>query len=359
MPGLVLLVAAGALLAGCEPDRLDYQVGLARVGDRLQVFTPLCPGEKVVGVRVSAPGSGRAFNDDALTWWRAAGPKAPAGPGEFLTLGVDEPFLGIGVPAGGEPPGRLEVLLVRTDLRGSVDQDTFAYDTSQVPSHPAGADAQTMTYRVPGREDPLSTAEIRAGSDCATGPGPVPSAGGSAVPGRQADSALPEGAAELVGPVLLNPSRPGTIPVLPAPPYVEDIASHVCANGPAAGAVSSAFGQHRTWQTSDAGVEQFAGVFGEVTAAAAVEQVEGMLGCGEYQDLGYGFRDIHRVDLAPLAGVDRQLMFCESTDEEPHRCTVLLARGHLLSRLIVQADSEEKATGPARQFAERAAAALS
>ncbi|MEV0901164.1 hypothetical protein [Actinoplanes sp. NPDC049802] len=163
----------------------------------------------------------------------------------------------------------------------------------------------------------------------------------------------------MVEPALLDPGQPGLIPVEPDPPYGEDIASHVCANGPASGAVSSAFGRSRGWR-DDSGTSawQFAGVFGEVTAAEVIVQVEGMLGCGEYEDWGSGFRGIHKADLPVLAGADRRLMFCESTDEEPSRCTVLLAGGPVLSRLIVRARTEERAADLACTLAVPAAAAL-
>ncbi|MEV0901165.1 hypothetical protein [Actinoplanes sp. NPDC049802] len=93
---MVLVGVAGLLLSGCfttgVPDRLEYVFGVARIGDTYQVFAPLCPGEKTVGIKVddftaADEDLDEQYGDDPYTWWRVAGPKAAAGPGEMIALG--------------------------------------------------------------------------------------------------------------------------------------------------------------------------------------------------------------------------------------------------------------------------------
>ncbi|MEV0901163.1 hypothetical protein [Actinoplanes sp. NPDC049802] len=373
--GVVGAGATGLMLAGCplnSPDRLEYRFGVARIGDDYHLFAPLCPGEKIVGLKVDDPEAAGQdpdddqFSDDASTWWRVQGPKAATGPGEFIVLGVDGPFTDVAVRAGSNPayrvlPGEFRVWLAVTDLRAATNQLGSAVMTADVPVHPAGSNPATVDYRVPMEKETFGAAEIRTLSDCALGSGPVPSVSVTAVPGQQADAAMRPGAAERAGRSMLDPAAvTGMTPVPRDPPYQEDVAAHVCANGPRSGAISTAFGQERVWQAATGSeVRQFAGAYGEIPATDVVTQVEGMLGCGEYSDGGHDFREIHEVDLPALPDVDRQLMFCEESDEEPSRCTVLLAEKDILSRLIVTGSSENETTGIARSLASEAAAALS
>ncbi|HWS34977.1 MAG TPA: hypothetical protein VN408_19840, partial [Actinoplanes sp.] len=366
--GAAVLMLAGCFTSGV-PDRLEHLVGVARVGDTHQVFVPLCPGEKTVSVKVSDRVAAEkaldvGYGDDAYTWWRAGGPRSASGPGEVLVLGDDEPFTDVAVRAGGNSahpvlPAAVQVLLVATDPVGVTGRTYSAFAPAEVPSYPAGTDPAMVRYLLPGEQEPMDQAAIRGLSDCAIGPGPIPGPSTGPILGRQPVDSIRSGAAERVEKTLLGPAAiTGMTAVAFDPPYVEDVAAHVCGNGPKSGAVSSVFGQGRVWDGGDREVRQFAGAYGAVTAAEAVTQVDGVLGCGDYTEYVTEYSGVHRAGLPLLSGIDQQSMFCETVDEKASRCTVLLARGDVLTRIESTAATEPDAAGVARTVAGQAAAAL-
>ncbi|MGC4820888.1 hypothetical protein [Micromonospora sp. DT63] len=76
-----LLLCLSQLGAACQhPRRPDYQIGFVRLGDRLAVYTPICPGDTVRTIQVHAvPPAEKSGNSVLL--WEAADPveTGPAG----------------------------------------------------------------------------------------------------------------------------------------------------------------------------------------------------------------------------------------------------------------------------------------
>ncbi|MEV0901166.1 hypothetical protein [Actinoplanes sp. NPDC049802] len=281
-----------------------------------------------------------------------------------MRWGDDEPFTDVAVKAGRNAahpvlPARFQVYLTATDLIGERDMNSWDFTLSEVPAYPAGSDPWSVRHLLTGETDPVGPEQIRERSDCATGVGPVPAVTSSAVPGQQPAASIKPGAAERVEKALLGPNAvAGMAAGAFDPPYVEDVASHVCGNGPQLGAVSTVFGQERVWRGGDRGVRQFAGAYGMITAAEAVAQVNGVLGCGEYTEYMIKYAGVHQVDLPKLPGIDQQRMFCETVAKKSSRCTVLLARGDVLTRILARAANQQDAADLARMLAVPAAAAL-
>jgi hypothetical protein len=360
---LLVAVLAGLLLAGCpadSPEPREYRIGVARIGDDYHLFAPVCPGDALAAVRV-----GDLAADPGDTWWAAAGPTDPAGrPHEFVILGDDRPFRTVSVRAGSNPslsrvPADFRATTVYTDGYGGMFDKSITLQLSAVPAYPAGTDPRQVRYltRPLGDMGDLAGPEaIRGHSDCAgdTEAALRQTADSlrSEAPGR-VDRALLDGAA-------VNWLTPVGLPVA----HDEDVAAHLCGNGPGFGALVAAYGQERLWREPDFDVEtggevrQFAGAYGRITAAEAIDQVDGRFGCSHYTDFTTEYTEVRRAGLPILPGIDRQLLYCEESEHGAGRCTLLLARGDILNRLIVQAADREQAEISARALADDAAAAL-
>ncbi|MEU4625372.1 hypothetical protein AB0G04_36050 [Actinoplanes sp. NPDC023801] len=365
---VLVLVLAGSMLAGCpsdDPVQRNYLSGLARIGDDYQLFAPMCQGDRLLQVTVSA------VNDsgDETAWWQAGGPKEPDGPGEFLVLGRDDPFREIAVRAGANAkqrglPADITMTLVHTNRYGTTYHNSARFRRAAVPSYPAGADSRQIRYMAPGIDggDLGTPDEIRRRSDC----GADRADDVTAAPRLQPAGSFRPGAAERVKAAMLDRDVITWLePAGAAPHPDEDVAAHVCDNGPGSGAFVAAFGQTRDWWDRDSGgfsderaVRQFVGAYGAVTAADAITQVNGQFSCDRYTDFGNDYTSVGRVGLPELPGVERQLLYCEQDENENGRCTLLLARGDILSRLVVKAATEADAERDARALADDAAAAL-
>ncbi|WP_433789557.1 hypothetical protein [Actinoplanes sp. CA-252034] len=365
---VLVTVLAGLVLAGCPAapgDQLEYRMGVARIGDDYHLFTPACPGDALSGVEVHDP---PAFPDDdhaALLWWAASGAKDPAGqPWEFVALGDDEPFQRIAVRAGSNGlapamPTYFRVTATYTDGYGGELHKSLHLQVPGVPTYPAGTDPRQVRYLTRPLGDMGELAgpeEIRSHSDCA---------GGTETPLRQTADSMRSGAPGRADRAMLGPDAVDWLtPLTPGTAPVEDVAAHLCGNGPGFGALVAAFGQERVWREPDFDVEtgaeirQFTGAYGRITAAEAIAQVDGRLGCEKYTDEGTEYHDVHPVAPAAAPGVERQLLYCEESEHTAGRCTLLLARGDTLSRVVVQAADSELAETAARALAGDAAAAL-
>jgi hypothetical protein len=352
-------VLAGLMLAGCPvslTDRLDYRIGVARIGDDHHLFAPLCPGDRVSGVKVG---------ESPYTWWSASGPKDPAdGPAEFVVLGDDSPFHHVTVRAGGNVlapalPAEFRATVDYADGYGSGLHKSITLRLAAVPVYPAGTDPRQVRYLTRPLGDMGDLAgpeEIRSHSDCA---------GGGEIPLRQTADSMRSGAAERVGAAMLDQSAVNWLAPVPLDvPDSEDVAAHVCGNGPGFGALVAAFGQERLWQEPEFDVDtggevrQFTGAYGRITAAEAIGQVEGRLGCERYTDFMTEYTEVRRVALGAIGGIDRQLLYCEESEHGAGRCTLLLAKGDVLTRVVVQGAGVEQATVAARALADDTAAAL-
>ncbi|MDI6099445.1 hypothetical protein QLQ12_12655 [Actinoplanes sp. NEAU-A12] len=285
--GWAAAVAALAALAltGCQPSdaaRRRFLPGIAKIGDSYQVFAPVCPGEKMVEIRVYREKSARDESLDPDVWWQAAGPRSADGPGEVVVLGEDGPFTDIAVPAGGDPstpdlPATFSVLMTFTDLLGNGGSGGFEPVPAGIPQYPAGTDPRQVRYLTRQEGGLVSPEELRSGSDCRTRRGTIPAAP-TAAPGQQPPGSFRPGAAERVQRATLGPGAGGRLPSAERDPrYMEDVASHVCGNGPRSGALGTAFGRERLWRDEGVEVRQFTGAYGTITAAEAIGQVDGVL----------------------------------------------------------------------------------
>ncbi|MFJ8577389.1 hypothetical protein [Micromonospora sp. NPDC093277] len=168
-----------------------------------------------------------------------------------------------------------------------------------------------------------------------------------------------------VGTVLIGPALDvgGVTEVPLQSPYMGSVLSGVCGTRRGNGVYGSAFGQRREWEASGLRIQQFAAVWGVDSAADAVAQIRGRLGCGTYQDREGSHRVLGERELSILSGLDDQLMFCEVLNEKDpdgptHFCAVLLARGMLASRIETRADTAERAEQVTRELAVSAAQRL-
>ncbi|MEU4159741.1 hypothetical protein [Actinoplanes sp. NPDC026670] len=366
---LLVTVLAGLLLAGCPGDSaepLEYRVGVARIGDDYHLFAPVCPGDKLSGVEVGGPSLAEARSGAAHAWWSASRPADPAAsPLEFVVLGDDSPFQRVAVPAGSNPmrpalPADFRVSAGYTDGYGAGYQKSMSLQLAAVPAYPAGTDPRRvrfLTRPLDGMGDLAGPEEIRSHSDCAAA---------AETPLRQtADSMRSDAPARGDRAMLDREAIAGLTPLAIEAATSEDVAAHLCGNGPGFGALVAAFGQERIWREADFDVDtggevrQFTGAYGRITAGEAIGQVDGRFGCAHYDDGGIGYSGSHRVGLPTLSGADRQLLYCEESEHSAGRCTLLLARGDVLSRVVVQAADVEQAETSVRALADDAVAALS
>lgn len=191
------------------------------------------------------------------------------------------------------------------------------------------------------------------------GPSPQQSSGWPPA-GVQPNEDLKAGAEDRVEPALIAAKAvlPGVVSVPLDPIYQDGVASAVCGNRSGPGVYGSMFGQRRRWAGDALKVEQFAGVFGSVTASEAIAQVGGVLGCGSYRDRDGEHTKIHEVALPSLEKIDGRRMFCQTLNGDTYLCTVLLAREDMLSRVVVTSKDEAAATKAAKQLAKTAATAV-
>ncbi len=170
--------------------------------------------------------------------------------------------------------------------------------------------------------------------------------------------------------LLTNLSGSGLAEKTTTAEWMDDVVSGVCGNKRGGGVFSSKYGQYKEWTGAGVRVQQFAGVFGAVTAAAAVEQVKSKLSCTEYTadaDPGRGIPNqdpdgVHRITARPtvpsLPGVENSVMFCEVHNESTNVCQAAIARKDVVSRVTVSAASAENADRLTREILALAAAKL-
>jgi hypothetical protein len=362
---VLVLALTASVLVGCQPDddeRRNYVFGLARIGDTYRLFAPMCPGDRLLELTISQVSD----SSSETVWWEAGGPKEPDSPREFLILGREDPFRDVTVRVDGDAKRptspSLAVAAVHTNRYGGIYHNHGGFQLASVPSYPATAAVDKIRYTAPGAGDLLSPDAIRRESDCAAGPPEDV----KAMPSLQPASSFRSGAAERVEAAMLGPDVLTWMdPASRTPYHDEDVAAHVCDNGPDSGALVAAFGRARNWKGRDTVesddarvVRQFAGAYGAITAAEAIDQVNGEFGCKRYTDFVDVYTGVGRVGLPELPGVDRQLLYCEQGEDTADRCTLLLARGDILSRITVEAATEAEAERDVRALADDAAEAL-
>ncbi|MFG3301012.1 hypothetical protein [Micromonospora chersina] len=136
-----LLLSLSQLGGAClHPPRPDYQVGFVRIGDRLAVYTPMCPGDRIEAVRVHAvPEADKSGNSVLI--WDAGGPTDDRTRAGLIILGE-----GFGTVRQAPPAqfGRtLSVAVDTTDGRSYSDAVTLP---EQVAQYPAGTSVTGMSF---------------------------------------------------------------------------------------------------------------------------------------------------------------------------------------------------------------------
>lgn len=136
-----LLLSLSQLGGAClHPPRPDYQVGFVRIGDRLAVYTPMCPGDTIEAVHVhTVPEADKSGNSVLI--WDAGGPTDDSTRAGLIILGE-----GFGTVRQAPPAlfGRtLSVAVDTTDGKSYSDAVTLP---EQVAQYPAGTSVTGMSF---------------------------------------------------------------------------------------------------------------------------------------------------------------------------------------------------------------------
>ena len=94
---LGLLSAAVLILSSCQylaPSDDHYEVGVARIGDTVYVFAPMCATERVASVEAydnKAAGKEKNYDPATMkfTYWKVADPAEEATAKGWITIGDD------------------------------------------------------------------------------------------------------------------------------------------------------------------------------------------------------------------------------------------------------------------------------
>lgn len=162
LAALLPLVAA----ASCRPEPAYPQLGIARIGERLQLYVTLCGDDYVDRVVVLDP----TVADPNAVVWDASVPVSDAARLGYVTVGADSEFTTVRIGAGGfTVPSKVlfRVFLTRvSDL--SIDALVKAGD-NRIPRYPANADPTQILYLVDLSEASakrLSPSDIQKRVDC-------------------------------------------------------------------------------------------------------------------------------------------------------------------------------------------------
>lgn len=175
---LACLVTLPLVMSGCDallPSHDYYAVGVARIGDQIYVYAPLCDGERVVGVEAfDNQAAAKASNYDPasmrFTYWKAQDPTEESVADGWIVLGASSEYRTTTVAAGsniGLP--EFVGITLHLDVGGEhVVEDVFS--VSEAPEYPAGADPRSVRYAYrleDGGENLRDPREIREESGCA------------------------------------------------------------------------------------------------------------------------------------------------------------------------------------------------
>lgn len=177
---VVLMLAVVALASsGCgllAPSDDIYQIGAARIGDKIYIFAPLCADERIASVEVydnEAAGKESKYDPSTMkyTYWKAADPTQDSAAHGWVEVGDDAAYRTVTVPAGSKvaAPGIMGVAL-RINDPATGHQVNGAFRVGDAPSYPAGTDPKTVKYgyRLGSKhEDQLTADQIQKRSKCA------------------------------------------------------------------------------------------------------------------------------------------------------------------------------------------------
>ncbi|SIS00473.1 hypothetical protein [Micromonospora avicenniae] len=179
--GWLVATSAIAVLAtsACQyvaPSDDIYTIGVARIGDQLHVYAPVCENERIDVVQVydnEAASRESNFDPDSNThtYWKVSGPTDALAEQGWIAIGDDSAYRTVIVSAGssGQLPQVVGVTLKVDDPRGESSVGG-AFEVGKVPEYAAGADPKTVKYgyRLGSKKQELLGAdEIRNRSKCA------------------------------------------------------------------------------------------------------------------------------------------------------------------------------------------------
>jgi hypothetical protein len=176
--GVVACVLLALPLSGCDglvPGDPGHEVGIARIGDELHIFAPLCEGEKVIGVEV--------YDNEAIlkepsydpsntrfTKWKVEQPVDDDITRGWIVLGDDKAFRVVTVPGGGG--GSLNGSLGMTlsiDHDGAVRMIGDGFSVKDAPVYPPGTGIKAVNYAFSDNNSHLlhlTPDEIRKRTNC-------------------------------------------------------------------------------------------------------------------------------------------------------------------------------------------------
>ncbi|MEQ4305512.1 hypothetical protein ABNF97_29715 [Plantactinospora sp. B6F1] len=174
-----LLAVAALLASGCEyvaPSDDIYEIGVARIGDELHVFAPLCDDERIASVEAidnTAAAKESTFDREStrFTYWKVAEPTDDRAARGWIVVGDDAGYQKVSVPAGSamELPETLAVMFRINDPEAGHSVGG-AFEVGRVPTYPAGTDPETVKYGYnlgAKNEERLTASEISDRSKCA------------------------------------------------------------------------------------------------------------------------------------------------------------------------------------------------
>ncbi|MGC4820210.1 hypothetical protein [Micromonospora sp. DT63] len=176
--GVFLSACLLVVAAGCQfPGDAVYAVGVAKLGDEVHIFAPVCEGERISAVEVydnkaaAERTDSQASGPARVPYWKVADPRSDAAAkGEFV-IGQDDLFAQVLVAVENGAPlpdiTAVEITVIKGDRRRVVGD---AFRLSGVPEYPADADPRSVKYvydESANSEKMLTPSQISNESGCA------------------------------------------------------------------------------------------------------------------------------------------------------------------------------------------------
>ncbi|ROT29404.1 hypothetical protein EF879_20785 [Micromonospora sp. HM5-17] len=139
---LLWLCCLSQTAAHCGGGQVEDVFGYVEIDGRTAVYTPLCPGDEVRGVRVyAAPDPERG--GDFVPLWEAEGPTTDAVRQGLFVLGDDSQFQTVTRPAPADFPRRLSV---HADTARGWSPGEARERPADLPRYPAGTPLAELTF---------------------------------------------------------------------------------------------------------------------------------------------------------------------------------------------------------------------
>ena len=173
-----LAMVVALLSSGCIflPSESRYAVGVAKVGDALRIYAPMCEGERVDGIQVYTAEENPANYDEPFITehWVVEQPVDQKAADGWIKLGADTDFAVVDVE-GIHITQWPELFFIRFYQRNRADKfisSTYVAEDLPIPEYSASEDITTMEYYFDNPQDRsggqlLTPAEIRDVMGCA------------------------------------------------------------------------------------------------------------------------------------------------------------------------------------------------